>query len=44
MLYKLRHLKDRMFTKTGRSIAEERHDLMVNFFDGWLDEIGEYGS
>ena len=43
-LFKLRHLKDRMFTKTGRSLAEERHDLMVKFFDGWLDEIGEYGS
>ena len=43
-LFKLRHLKDRIFTKTGRSLAEERHDLMVNYFDGWLDEIGEYGS
>jgi uncharacterized protein len=43
-LYKLRHLKDRMFTKTGRSLAEERHDLMVNFFDGWLVEIGEFGK
>ncbi len=43
-LFKLRHLKDRMFTKTGRSLAEERHDLMANFFDGWLDEIGEFGS
>ncbi len=43
-LFKLRYLKDRMFTITGRSIAEERHDLMVNYFDGWLDEIGEYGS
>ena len=43
-LYKLRRIKDRMFTKTGRSLAEERHDLMVKFFDGWLDEIGEFGS
>jgi len=43
-LFKLRHLKDRMFTNTGRFLAEERHDLMANFFDGWLDEIGEYGS
>ena len=43
-LYKLRHLKDRMFTKTGRSLAQERHDLMVSFFDGWMDEIGEFGS
>jgi len=43
-LYKLRHLKDRMFTKTGRSLAEKRHDLMVTYFDGWLDEIGEFSS
>ena len=43
-LFKLRHLKDRMFTNTGCSLAEERHDLMANFFDGWLDEIGEYGN
>ena len=43
-LYKLRHIKDRMFTKTGRSLAEQRHELMVNYFDGWLDEIGEFGS
>ena len=43
-LYKLRHIKDRIFTKTGRSLAEQRHDLMVKFFDGWLDEIGEFGS
>ena len=43
-LYKLRHIKNRMFTKTGRSLAEERHGLMVKYFDGWLDEIGEFGS
>lgn len=43
-LYKLRHIKDRIFTKTGRSLAEERHNLMVNYFDGWLEEIGEFGS
>jgi len=43
-LYKLRHIKDRMFTKTGRSLAEQRHDLMVSYFDGWLDEIGEFES
>jgi len=43
-LYKLRHIKDRMFTKTGRSLAEQRHDLMVKYFDCWLDEIGEYRS
>jgi len=41
-LFKLRHIKDRMFTATGRSLAAKRHELMVQFFDGWLDEIGDY--
>jgi uncharacterized protein len=41
-LYKLKHIKDRLYTETGRALAAERHDLMVNFFDGWLNEIGEY--
>ncbi len=41
-LFKFRHIKDRMFTKTGRSLAEERHERMVNYFEGWMDEIGEY--
>jgi len=41
-LYKLRHIKDRMYTETGRSLAETRHKRMVDFFIGWLDEIGEY--
>jgi len=43
-LYKLRHIKDRLFTETGRSLAEERHKLMVTFFDGWLAEIGDYAG
>ncbi len=41
-LFKLRHIKDRIFTVTGRSLAAKRHDLMVQFFEGWLDEIGDY--
>ena len=41
-LFKLRHIKDRMFTATGRSLAAKRHELMVQFFEGWLDEIGDY--
>ena len=41
-LYKLRRIKERLYTKTGRSLASERHDLMVTFFDGWLEEIGTY--
>lgn len=43
-LYKLRHIKDRMYTKTGRSLAEKRHKLMVDFFDGWLVEISSTGE
>ena len=41
-LFKLRHIKDRLFTATGRSLAAERHELMVRFFEGWMEEIGEY--
>ena len=41
-LFKLRHIKDRLFTLSGRSLAAERHELMVNFFEGWMKEIGEY--
>ncbi len=40
-LFKLRHIKDRIYTKTGRSLAEERHQRMVDFFEGWMEEIGE---
>ena len=40
-LYKLRHIKDRLYTKTGRLMAEAKHDLMVNFFDGWMKELGD---
>jgi uncharacterized protein len=31
-LFKLRKLKARMFTPTGRRIAQERHDYLENFF------------
>ena len=41
-LFKLRHIKDRLFTPSGRSLAAERHELMVRFFEGWMEEIGEY--
>ena len=43
-LYKLRHLKDRIHTNTGRSLAEVRHQRMVDFFEGWMEEIGDYGK
>ncbi len=31
--FKLRRLKDRLFTATGRALALERHDFMVAFFE-----------
>ena len=36
---KLRHIRDRMLTATGRRVAEGRHHFMVQFFDRFLDEI-----
>jgi uncharacterized protein len=41
-LFKLRHIKDRLFTTAGHSLAAQRHDLMVRFFESWFEEIGEY--
>jgi uncharacterized protein len=41
-LFKLRHIKDRIYTETGRSLAEARHQRLVDFFEGWMEEIGEY--
>lgn len=41
-LFKLRRIKDRMYTDAGKILAEKRHNLMVLFFEGWLEEIGEY--
>ena len=35
---KLRKIKDRMLTLTGRRIAEERHEFMVSYFDRLTDE------
>jgi uncharacterized protein len=43
-IYKLSQIKDRIYTKTGRSLANERHDLMVDFFKGWMNEIGDYAE
>jgi uncharacterized protein len=36
---KLKHLKDRMTTASGRRIAEGRHDFMVAFFEQMQREI-----
>lgn len=37
--YKLRHMKDRLHTPTGRAIAEERHRYMVAFFERMAAEL-----
>lgn len=37
--YKLRHLKDRLHTATGRVIAEERHHYMVAFYEQMAAEV-----
>jgi uncharacterized protein len=36
---KLSQLKDRLFTSTGRAIAEERHAYMVSFFERMDAEV-----
>ena len=43
-LFKLRKIKDRLYTETGRNLASERHHLMVKFFEGWMSEIGDYAD
>ena len=35
---KLRKIKDKIFTETGKKLAEKRHKLMEIFFDELLDE------
>jgi uncharacterized protein len=37
-LFKLRLIKDRLYTKTAQAIAEERHHFMVQFFDRLVGE------
>lgn len=36
---KLRHIKDRMLTTEGRRLAEQRHRVMVDFFERFVAEI-----
>ena len=38
-IFKLRKLKERMFTKTGRALAEERHSFMETFFNQLEAEV-----
>jgi uncharacterized protein len=37
-LFKLSKLKDRMFTQTGRAIAQERHSVLEGFFQRLIAE------
>ena len=32
-IFKLRHIKDRMYTDSGRRLAVERHDYLVGYFE-----------
>jgi uncharacterized protein len=36
---KLKHIKDRLYTASGKRIAEERHAFMVSFFDRMAVEV-----
>ncbi len=38
-LFKLRKLKERLFTPAAKRIAQERHDFMVAYFERLQDEI-----
>ena len=38
-LFKLHKLKDRMFTRSGRALAEKRHIFLVAFFEQWQAEL-----
>lgn len=42
-LFKLRKLKDRLYTPTARAIAEERHKFMKAFFQQLREEMGWLG-
>jgi len=36
---KLKNVKDRMLTKEGRTLAQDRHQFMVSFFERLHDEV-----
>lgn len=38
-LFKLRKLKERMFTQSGRALAEARHKYLESFFEQWQAEL-----
>ena len=38
-LFKLQHVKERMFTSSGKALAEARHAYLVNFYDQLQAEV-----
>jgi len=36
---KLKHIRERMLTRTGKAIAKERHLFMKQFFDRFWREV-----
>lgn len=42
--FKLRHLKDRLFTPTARQLAAERQKVMTVFFEALQDEAGIFSN
>jgi uncharacterized protein len=38
-MFKLRKVKERMLTSSGKKLAQQRHDFMVNFFNQLNDEV-----
>ena len=39
--FKLKNIKDRIFTSEGKRIAQERHEFIVTFFDKLNKETNE---
>lgn len=37
--WKLQRIKDKLFTKTAQTIADERHQFMTQFFERWQAEV-----
>ncbi len=37
--FKLKHIKNKILTKTGKKIAKERHDFMVAYFKRFWQEV-----
>ena len=38
-IFKLSKLKERMFTNSGRALAEKRHNFLESFFEQWQAEL-----